>query len=397
MPTLEDPDDEGYGAVVGELLVTQRILNTHHKEEEESQRDNLFHIRCFVKEKVCSLIIDGGSCANVAHYVLVTKQVAVPFSIGQYVDEEFHLNTSDIAGYLPSVVTSLLQEFEDLFSEELPQGLPPLRGIEHQIDFVPKSALPNRPTYMRNPEETKELQKQVKELFDKIFVRESMSPCAVPVLLVPKKDGSGRIKNLHDHVEHLRFVLITLKAEHLYVNLKKCVGIGGVLMQGGKPVAYLSEKLNGAALNYPTYDKEFYALVRVLEMWQHYLRPKEFVIHMDHESLKHLKGQQKLNKRHAKWVEFVETFPYVIKYKQDKENVVADALSRRYILITTLDAKFLGFENVKELYASDNEFGEIYELCMHSPQGKFYLHDGYLFKENRLCILKTSIRELLVR
>jgi hypothetical protein len=105
------------------------------------------------------------------------------------------------------------------------------------------------------------------------------------------------------------------------------IGVGAVLMQEGRPVAYFSEKLSGAALNYPTYDKEMYALVRALENWQHYLWPKEFVIHIDHESLKHLKGQQRLNKRHAKWVEFIETFPYVIRYKQGKENVVADALS----------------------------------------------------------------------
>jgi hypothetical protein len=69
--------------------------------------------------------------------------------------------------------------------------------------------------------------------------------------------------------------------------------------------------MNGAALNYPTYDKELYALMRALETWQHYLCPKEFVIHTDHESLKHLKGQGKLNRRHAKWMEFIETFPYV--------------------------------------------------------------------------------------
>jgi hypothetical protein len=117
------------------------------------------------------------------------------------------------------------------------------------------------------------------------------------------------------------------------------IGIGAVLMHEGRPVAYFSEKLSGAALNYPTYDKEMYALVRALENWQHYLWPKEFVIHTDHESLKHLKGQQRLNKRHAKWVEFIETFPYVIRYKQGKENVVADALSRRYALLSMLDTK----------------------------------------------------------
>ena len=54
------------------------------------------------------------------------------------------------------------------------------------------------------------------------------------------------------------------------------------------------------------------------------------MIHSDHESLKHLKGKCKLSRRHAKWVEFIETFLYVIKYKQGKENIVADALSRKY-------------------------------------------------------------------
>ena len=113
------------------------------------------------------------------------------------------------------------------------------------------------------------------------------------------------------------------------------IGLGGVLLQDGKPVAYFSEKLSGPSLNYSTYDKELYALVRTLETWQHYLWPKEFVIHSDHESLKHIKSQAKLNRRHAKWVEFIETFPYVIKHKKGKENVIADALSLAILCFTT--------------------------------------------------------------
>jgi hypothetical protein len=65
-----------------------------------------------------------------------------------------------------------------------------------------------------------------------------------------------------------------------------------VLLQEGKPIAYFSEKLSGPSLNYSMYDKEIYALVRVLETWQHYLWLKEFVIHFDHECLKHIIGQQ---------------------------------------------------------------------------------------------------------
>jgi hypothetical protein len=115
-------------------------------------------------------------------------------------------------------------------------------------------------------------------------------------------------------------------------------------------VAYYSEKLDGARLNYPIYDKELYALVHVLEFWQHYLWPKEFIIHSDHESLKYLKIQHNLNKRHAKWVEFIESFPYVIKYKKDKDNVVVDALSRKLaLLLIRLDIHVFGLDEIKDL------------------------------------------------
>jgi hypothetical protein len=174
------------------------------------------------------------------------------------------------------------------------------------------------------------------------------------------------------------------------------IGIGVILMQEKPPIAYFSEKLNGAVLNYQTYDNELYALVRALETWQHYLWPKEFVIHTDHEFLKHLKGQGKLNRRHTKWVEFIKTFPYVIKYKQDKENIVASVLSRRYALISTLNAKLLGFEYVKELYANDDDFASVHGACEKAAFGKFYGLDGYLFRGNQLCVPNSSMRELLV-
>lgn len=143
------------------------------------------------------------------------------------------------------------------------------------------------------------------------------------------------------------------------------IGIRAILIQEQKPIMYFSEKLNGAALNYPTYDKELYALVRALQTWQHYLWPKEFVIHIVHESLKHLKGQDKLNRRHAKWVEFIESFPYVIRYKSGKENIVADALSKRYSLLSTLSSKLMGFEFLKEIYKNDGDFGKLFFQCVN--------------------------------
>jgi len=112
--------------------------------------------------------------------------------------------------------------------------------------------------------------------------------------------------------------------------------------------------------------------------------------------LKHLKGQGKLSRRHAKWVEFIETFPYVIKYKQGQENVVADALSRMYVLLNTLNTKLLGFEYIKELYLDDHDFGAIYDTWKVSAKDKYFRHDRFLFKENKLCVPNCSLRELLM-
>jgi hypothetical protein len=141
------------------------------------------------------------------------------------------------------------------------------------------------------------------------------------------------------------------------------IGIGGVLLQEGKPIAFFIQKLRRPSLNYSMYDKALYALVHVLETWQHYLWPKEFVTHSDHESLKHIRGQAKLNKRHAKWVKFIETLPCIIKHKKGRENVIADALSRRYTMLSQLDHNFFGLESIKELYAMDIDFKNAYENC----------------------------------
>ncbi|XP_048229082.1 uncharacterized protein LOC125369852 [Ricinus communis] len=274
--------------------------------------------------------------------VKINKQVRMVFTIGKYEDEV-------LCDVVPMHMSHILL------------------GRPWQYDRkVIHDGFSNRPAYRSNPQETKELQRQVEELLSKGYIRESMSPCAVPVLLMPKKDGTWRL------------------------------GIDAVLMQEGRPITYFSEKLNGAALKYPTYDKELYALVRALETWQYYLWSKEFVIHTYHESLKHLKGQNKLNRCHAKWSEFIESFPYVIKYKQCKDNFMADAFSRRYALLAALYAKLLGFEYIKGLYENDNDFGKMYQACEKVTFDKFYRHEGYLFKENKLCVPTCSMHELLV-
>ena len=72
MPPLEDGNDEEY-PVEGELLMARRALSVQVKEEDEVQRENLFHTRCLVQNKVCSVIINGGSYTNVASDIMVEK------------------------------------------------------------------------------------------------------------------------------------------------------------------------------------------------------------------------------------------------------------------------------------------------------------------------------------
>ncbi|CAA7039457.1 unnamed protein product [Microthlaspi erraticum] len=97
----------------------------------------------------------------------------------------------DNAPEIPSEMSKLLQDFQDVFPDDCPKGLPPVRGIEHQIDFVPGSTLPNRPAYRTNPVETKELQRQIDELMDKGHIRESMSLVLFLFFLCPRKMGVG--------------------------------------------------------------------------------------------------------------------------------------------------------------------------------------------------------------
>jgi hypothetical protein len=81
--------------------------------------------------------------------------------------------------------------------------------------------------------------------------------------------------------------------------------VGVVLSQDIRPIAHFSEKLNDSKMKYSTYDKDFYAIIQALNKWRHYLVLKEFILYSNNHTLQFVTRQEKLNQKHAKWVEFM--------------------------------------------------------------------------------------------
>ena len=110
------------------------------KPEASSRNSNFYIKECQVRKSLCS---------QKPFLLLVCKESLLASSSSNHAPE------------IPSELLGILQDFSDVFPEENPKGLPPIRGIEHQIDLIPGASLPNRPAYRTNPIETKELQKQI--------------------------------------------------------------------------------------------------------------------------------------------------------------------------------------------------------------------------------------------
>ncbi|WVZ85122.1 hypothetical protein U9M48_032075, partial [Paspalum notatum var. saurae] len=106
-------------------------------------------------------------------------------------------------------------------------------------------------------------------------------------------------------------------------------GLGCVLMQEGRVVAYASRQLRKHEANYPTHDLELAAVVHALKIWRHYLLGNTCHIYTNHKSLKYILTQPELNMRQRRWLELIKDYDLEIHYHPSKANVVVDALSRR--------------------------------------------------------------------
>ncbi|KAJ8748557.1 hypothetical protein K2173_003458 [Erythroxylum novogranatense] len=466
----------------------------------------------------------------------------------------------------------VVNEFPDIFPEELP-GLPPEREVELSIEVMPGTAPLSRAPYRMAPTELKELKVQLQELLDKedtgvfskIDLRSGYYQLRVKDVDVPKTafrtryghyeflvmpfgltntptafvDLMNRVfrpyldqfvvvfiddilvysRNEHNHSEHLRIVLQTLKERQLYAKLSKCdfwlqeisflghvvssegirvdlskikaivnwklprnvtevrsflglagyyrrfvkefsviaspltkllrkgvkyewsdkcqssfdqlksmlteapvlvqptsskeyvmytdasgIGLGCVLMQEGKVVAYASRQLKTHEQNYPTHDLELAAVVFALKIWRHYLYGERCRIFTDPKSLKYLLTQKELNLRQRRWLELFKDYDCIVDYHPGKANVVADALSRKTIsvlslkhnewklrsdgaLMAQLKARPTLRQEICDAQRADDKLQQLSSATQEGKQSDFSVQgDGELYYKDRLCV-----------
>jgi len=205
-------------------------------------------------------------------------------------------------------------------------------------------------------------------------------------------------------------------------------GLGCVLMQHGKVIAYASRQLKIHERNYPVHDLELAAVIFALKIWRHYLYGVSCEIFTDHKSLKYIFTQKELNMRQRRWLELIKDYDVNIQYHPGKANVVADALSRKAtgnlsLLLTSepsllaeidqleLEVVIRGTEGILAMYVAqpaileeikirqkeDPKLQKIREGVERVPHPDFKIVDGLMRFRGRICVPNISdIREQIL-
>nr|GEU30859.1 putative reverse transcriptase domain-containing protein [Tanacetum cinerariifolium] len=273
----------------------------------------------------------------------------------------------------------IVRDFSEVFPKDL-LGLLPTRQVEFHIDLIPGAAPVARAPYRLAPSKMKELSDQLQGLSDKGFIR----PNSRGIHVDPAK-----IKSINDWASHKtpteirqflglagyyqRFIEGFLKIakpmtkltqkkvmfdwgdkqEAAFQLLKQKLysapilalpkgaedfiaycdalhkGLGTILMQREKVISYASRQLKIHKKNYTTQDLELGAVVFALKIWRHYLYETKYNVFTNHKSLQHILDQKDLNIRQRHWLEFLNDYNCEIRYHPGKENVTANALSKK--------------------------------------------------------------------
>ncbi|GKC23265.1 putative reverse transcriptase domain-containing protein [Tanacetum coccineum] len=199
-------------------------------------------------------------------------------------------------------------------------------------------------------------------------------------------------KTKEEHDAHLRLILELLKKEELYAKFSKCdfwlsKGLGAVLMQKEKVIAYASHQLKIHEKNYTTHEFKLGAVVFALKMWRHYLYGTKCVVFTDHKSLQHILDQKELNMRQRRWLELLSDYDCELRYHPGKANVIliAQVEARKEENYGTEDLcgmiKNLEPRADRTLCLKNRSwipcFGNLRALIMHeSHKSKYSIHPG---------------------
>ncbi|GJZ47390.1 putative reverse transcriptase domain-containing protein [Tanacetum coccineum] len=281
----------------------------------------------------------------------------------------------------------VIHDFPEVFPEEL-SGLPPPRQVEFRVDLVPGAAPVARAPYRLAPSEMRELSVQLQELLEKGFIRPSSSSWGAPdeeehgkhlktiLELLKKERLYAKFSKCDFWLDLVQFLGHVIDRSGVHVDPAKIEaikswaaptmptevrqflglagyyrrfieglsegtedfvvycdaslkGYGAVLMQIEKVIAYTSRQLKVHEENYTTHDLELGVVVFALRLWRHYLYGTKCVVFTDHKSLQYILNQKELNLRQRRWIELLSDYDCEIWYHPGKENVVADALSRK--------------------------------------------------------------------
>ncbi|KAL6332966.1 hypothetical protein AAG906_019980 [Vitis piasezkii] len=355
----------------------------------------------------------------------------------------------------------ILGEFEDVFQE--PFKLPPLREIDHHIPLKegtqPINVRPYRYAYFQKAE----IEKQVQAMLDVGIIRPSTSPYSSPVLLVKKKDDTWRFctdyralnaSYMELHLNHVRKTLEILKKHNFFVKATKCDfgklvlsptaqegnfkwdedvccihnaqtgstttptlampnfnepftietdasgdGIGAVLTQQGRPIAYMSRALGVTKRSWSIYAKEMLAIVEAIRTWRPYILGRKFFIRTDQRSLKYFLEQRVATSEQQKWVAKLLGYDYEIIYRPGKENSAADALSRRPnspLLNPIFISQVSLWDDIRKAAATDLYMKKIFQQAAHDPTGHYVVKNGLCFYKQRV-VVPTALRGQLLQ